>query len=87
MTQIQRQWFAQIQRQWFAQIQSQWLTQIQILDVVPAGEFALEYETVAVILLPQLRLLDEGGGDVLAGRPHLPKRFDGSKPGHSFPKT
>ena len=68
------------------QIQRQF-KQIHKLEDVPAGEFALEYETVAVILLPQLRLLDEGGGDVLAGRPHLPKRFDGSKPGRSSPNN
>ena len=57
-----------------------------MLISIPAGQFAFEYEAVAIVLLPQLGFLHEGGGHVLPGRPH-DCGFDGSKPGRSSPKT
>ena len=41
-----------------------------MLISIPAGQFAFEYEAVAIVLLPQLGFLHEGGGHVLPGRPH-----------------
>ena len=57
-----------------------------MLISIPAGQFAFEYEAVAIVLLPQLGFLHEGGGHVLPGRPHS-QGFDGSKPGRSFPNN
>ena len=37
---------------------------------IPASELAFEYETVSIVLLPQLWLLHKGGGDVLPSGTH-----------------
>ena len=52
---------------------------------IPASKLAFKYETVSVVLLPQLWLLHEGGGDVLPGGTHS-QGFERLKAGTLLPK-
>ena len=52
---------------------------------LPASKLAFKYEPVAVVLLPELWLLDEGGSDVLPGGTH-PQGFERLKAGTLLPK-